>query len=68
MKHPLLLWKAIPVLLIALATVSWAQPTITSTSPGKNARDIAASADITITFSESMNNATLIASTIKVNG
>jgi hypothetical protein len=55
--------------LIFFTTPVWAAaPTITSTSPTQNARNISVSANISITFDQPMNNATLTTSTIKVNG
>ena len=45
-----------------------AAPTVTSNTPAKNAQNVSRSAEITLTFSESMNDATLSSSTIIVQG
>lgn len=54
MKHTLLLI----LFLFASVGAVWAQPTVTSVSPARNAIDVAANSNITINFSAPMNEST----------
>jgi len=56
------------VLLLVMTAAGWAQPTITATSPSKNQNNVSGSSNISITFSEAMNQATLTSSTVRVSG
>lgn len=56
------------VLLLVMTAAGWAQPTVTATSPSKNQNNVSATGDISVTFSEAMNQATLTSSTVRVSG
>ncbi|KAB2920909.1 MAG: hypothetical protein F9K22_14775, partial [Bacteroidetes bacterium] len=56
------------LLILSSVAVHAAAPTVSSTSPATNRLSIADSADISVTFDQSMNNTTLIADNIKVYG
>ncbi|MCK9409302.1 MAG: Ig-like domain-containing protein, partial [Bacteroidetes bacterium] len=68
MKHSLLRSSFTLLLLVLFTASAWSQPTISSTSPTTNKLNVSATSDITITFNETMTNATLTSSTIKVHG
>ncbi|MFA6469759.1 MAG: FG-GAP-like repeat-containing protein, partial [Bacteroidota bacterium] len=69
MKHSILRSSFALLLLVLITASAWAAaPTISSTSPAINSLNVTTTSNITVTFDQSMNNATLIASNIKVHG
>lgn len=56
------------ILLTGATSIAWTAPSVSSHSPSKNQLNINSSTNISITFSESMNEATLTSSNIKVSG
>lgn len=68
MNKPLQTWLMLITTMLFTSVLVFAQPTVTSTSPAKNANDQSVSGNIVIGFSESMNQATLTASTLVVTG
>ncbi|MEW5799865.1 MAG: FG-GAP-like repeat-containing protein [Bacteroidota bacterium] len=69
MKHVLVRsLNFLALLVLCTAALQATAPTVSTTSPTTNKLNVAATSNITITFDQAMDNATLTSSTIKVHG